>query len=308
MNNSLCIVAWVYGKKYQGWIPLYVYSIVRNYPQYDIVICLDSILNPAVRNMLNEDLNNANYRIIENTELEQEYCDSDMIKRCYRWLWNNEEVTNKYEYIYIGDIDMYIEKEEPSLLRQHVDDMKNTGLIYSNSLRLRFRDYIYATKSVKCAHNYLMRLSGLHFVKSRDYYKKVSFAQEYIKRKIKKRSRLFEKLFFRDDERCLWIINAIARMGFPPKSYEIDDKAFRPLHGVHFAVGREMESYRKLFAFNQAKNNEHYMLFQNFAKDYNEDPKMRRIIHNSTYYVWKIINNTCEFWGKTMTNDEIRDR
>ena len=307
MDSRLCIAACVYGRKYQGWIPIYIYSIKKNYPEYDIKIFIDKDLSLGIKRLLKKyDL----YRgvdIIENIDFSREYgFKSTIEKRCFRWLVNGEPL-KEYDYVYWGDVDIYIVKEDISLMKQHVDDMEISHRCYSNALRLSARDYMKRHKKSIRAH--LFRLTGLHFVEAKTYYNEVASAQEMIIRYLKSgRLRFIDKLFFHDDERCLWLVHFLSRLEFPNGSYEIDEKVFRPLHGIHFALGREYAVYRKIFNEGNIHYNDHTMYFRKFREEYNADPVLRSLIYESPLYVVSIIDSMCSIWKGKLRRDGIDSR
>lgn len=103
------------------------------------------------------------------------------------------------EYTYIGDIDILI--LEP-ITQQHVDNMVDIGLPYSNRTRSK--------------GNYL---TGLHFTRSDAYYP-VKLPRDYQK---------FKTL----DEQLLYRIIEHRGNGLPG-----EDATFRPVHGFHLSLRR----------------------------------------------------------------------
>ncbi|SFU65705.1 hypothetical protein [Butyrivibrio sp. INlla21] len=306
MNNKLCIATWVYGRKYQGWIPLYVYSIKKNYPEYDIKIFVDQNLSLGIKRLLDEfDLSDS-VDIYENIFTDEFlWLRNDIEKRCYRWLIRGYGL-DKYDYVYWGDIDIYIVKEEPSLLEQHVNKINENNLNYSNAIRLTIKDYLYNRGKTDKRH--LLRLTGLHFVKTHEYYKKVKDKQDTIIKYLMRshRNRFIDGLFFKDDERCLWLLNFLSKNGFPKGSYQLSGGIFRPLHGIHFAVGRVFDEYKKILTNDSAHQSEHRFYFERFCDEYNRDEVLRKLVFNSSTYILDIISKTCDFWKGSLLKDEIK--
>ena len=307
MNNEICIAAWIYGKKYQGWIPIYLYSITKNYPQYDVQIFLDTSLNPCIKNIV-KDMHLANVLIIENYSPVVSHGKLDDIeKRCCRWLIDESAFKKKYQYIYIGDVDIFIEKEDPDLATQHIIDMNTNGRIYSNAIRLQLGDYM--GRHGRCNSSHLFRLTGLHFFSADKYFTKVKKAQKILLHCIQSRHKTkMEKIFFSDDERCLWLLLFLAGMKLPSKSYEIDNDVWRPLHGLHFAIGREAESYNHILKKNIYRAAEHKKYYDAFVREYNEDDRLREIVWKCPFYIIDIINRTCLFWKDEFGYYEIKSR
>ena len=306
MNNKFCIVTWVYGRKYQGWIPLYIYSIKKNYPDYDIKIFVDNCLSVEIRRLLEKyDLIDSAI-IYENVLSDLDYVvKDDMEKRCLRWLLNGYGLED-YQYVYWGDIDIYIVQEKVSLLQQHINAIDDSKMNYNNAQRLTIEDYISSRRKTNKKH--LFRLTGLHFVNTKEYYRKNYKTQIRILNYLgqKKRIRWIDKIFFRDDERCLWLINFLSGNGFPMGSYELSKKVFRPLHGLHFALGRAHEEYAKIFKSNPTHQDEHKMYYDMFCKEYNDDSKLRELILDLPAYIVEIINSTCCVWKGHLLKDEIK--
>ncbi len=304
-SNRLCIITWVYGQKYQGWIPLYIYSIKKHYPEYDIKILTEKKLSLNIERLINKYNLASQAEIIKFEDKCIEYCHNNIEKRCLRWLVNFEELSEKYEYIYIGDIDIYICGEVPSLLEQHKNNMlKLRNRTYSNVVRLSVKDYIKNKK--KMDKSLLFRLTGLHFTKTEQYFKNVKRNQEIIKKYLKgKRNKIIDKLFFNDDERCLWLVNLFNGEKYPKGSYQLSDKVFRPYHGVHFAIGRELNIYKKMREESNIKDMHKYFL--KFVDDYNADETLRALIWDSPFYILRQISNVCVFWESEFSKNEIRD-
>lgn len=308
MNKKMCVATWVYGRKYQGWIPLYVYSIKKNYPDYDIKIFLDKNLSIGIEKILKEFDLNKYVEIIENVIATNEYryC-NNIEKRCYRWLMNEMGGLSEYEFVYIGDIDIYITKEEVPLLEQHIKHLEQVNGVYSNAIRLTFRDYFSHRKIIDKSH--LWRLTGLHFVKSKEYFKAVCKNQERIMKYLSgRRIKIVDKMFFGDDERCLWLLVTLSKIKYPGKSYELVKDTFRPLHGLHFAIGREFETYREMLNNNSSKFEEHSYYYSKFVSEYNSDVVLRKLIFSSSFYIINTISKTCETWKGRLNKDGIETK
>ena len=152
MKSELCIVAYVYGK-YTHFIPLYIYSILRAYPDYWVKIFLPGINASNNFKLLNELKRRGfnRFEIIENFKI----CKHADYKKHARWLIPKNEF-NEFKYVYVGDVDFIILPENPSILDFHVAQMKKSGLCYSNVVR----------KNTK-------KLTGLHFFEVEPYYREM---------------------------------------------------------------------------------------------------------------------------------------
>lgn len=312
-NNELCIIAFIYGYQYQGWIPVYLFSILKNYPDYHVRIYLDGTLSLSVKKNLSL-LNGYGgcYEIIERDFLKEKKL-SNFENRSLRWLILDKEL-EKFKYIYIGDIDIYICKERIGLLEQHIQHMELLKLPYSNVPRLTLMDYL---KHRDSKTDHLFRLTGLHFFLTDTYFKKTNRWRErfldlilhnYRKYNILKlaESYFIKKYITTDDERMLYCIVRCSRLGMPNCSYQIDEKSkkcFRPTHGVHFAVGRESKAYREMKVkyqwFDEEK--EH---FKNFVEDYNSYEILQKLFQ-SNQYILNLLSETCNFYGYKLCLTQI---
>lgn len=318
-KQELCIAAYVYGYKYQGWIPVYLYSILKNYPQYHVRIYLDGKLSLSVKRslaLLSE--YKENFEIIEHHYLKKARL-SNLENRSLRWVLCDNEL-KKYKYVYVGDIDIYICKEKEDLLTQHKNHMHLTGLPYSNVLRLKTREYLNDKKGNSKRH--LFRLTGLHFFKTDAYFNATQKCRDKISDLLlgspckfhfikRAESYLLKKYVTTDDERTLFFIVLCSHLGFPDCSYELNENTaicFRPLHGIHFAIGREPSAYGRILATDNAagiaKRNEFEGYFESFVSDYNSSKTLRKLFMNN-HYVSEILLETCRFFGYKLCAEEI---
>lgn len=122
----------VANKPYHKYIPWYIYFIQQSYPQSHIKIFLNDSIDPAIMEMI---------RLFPSDVIMiYEYCfagfqcnDADNIK-CMRWL-NDHPDLMEFDYIHIGDVDMGICHESPTIFEQHAEHCNMTGLPYSNFVR-----------------------------------------------------------------------------------------------------------------------------------------------------------------------------
>ena len=97
-NNKVCLTTFIYGDKYQDYIPLFVYSCHKAYPEYDIHLFLYDTLRKDIRKLI-DFLDKNNVHIHEHYFRE---CTKmrPFIAQTLRWvLW--DPVFLEYDYIYI---------------------------------------------------------------------------------------------------------------------------------------------------------------------------------------------------------------
>ena len=147
---NLLITTIAAGDLYLNFAAIYIYSIKKYYPDYNIKIySWDSIPNNVL-----EILKLIN---CENCIIEKDFSMYEKITpviSSLRWLYDYKDVKD-YDYVFTGDIDFFICTDFPSLLKHHLTNCYINNLPYSNSIR-----------------NGTYRLGGLHFYEVLEYYKK----------------------------------------------------------------------------------------------------------------------------------------
>lgn len=213
--RKLCFAPFVFGD-YTNYVPFYIYSILKSYPDYYIKVFVKGFLTQNQKialSKLHEKLSN-NFEIIENY-FNNLLTDKGIEKnRCLRWLIPSKEFKN-FENVYMGDIDILIIKENPSLLDSHLQHCTKTNLPYSNTIR----------KSTK-------RLTGLHFIKTKEYFNKMNSLINYY---IINNDKIPNNL---KDEKFLYSMIK-KTIGFG----NLKQVTFRPHHGLHLGFFRNFLNY-----------------------------------------------------------------
>lgn len=179
------MVAWVFGEKYMSYIPFYIYSIYKAYPEYDVRIYVIEQVPNHIQKTLNYLRKNGcnNFEIILKNyidELSLKCCKNKQIKAGFRWLYF-DDAFYKYDAIYVGDIDIFICQEKIDIFEQHLKHCQAIGLPYSNVARKgiskssfkRFMKALIIYGPKTACHNYwknyrkgiysFKRMTGLHF-------------------------------------------------------------------------------------------------------------------------------------------------
>lgn len=259
MSGKLCITTYVSGDQYQEFIPVFVYSIVKSYPDYDVIIFCGEEIRKNVKESLSFINDKSRFKIIENyLSFKVDSLTSRVSSMSKRWLLYSEEFEN-YDYIYIGDIDIFINYENPSLLDQHLIHCETIGLDYSNVVR----------------RSHYNRVSGLHFVKREPYFfKMLPVIQKYTK--------LMENNELMYDYSCeymLYDMLAEAGLGICPRATGKDfadpgQASFRPDHGVHLAIFRDFYVKKRRIVSAEIKSQ------MKVLKETIDDPVFREIENN----------------------------
>ncbi|QQK80839.1 hypothetical protein HUG20_13675 [Salicibibacter cibi] len=213
MKKPLCMSVYVFGN-YTKYIPYYVYSILKSYPNYFVkVFVMDrlSTKENACMKMIKKNLS-TNFEIKENYFPYTPFKDGKKGKP-FRFLIPQTEFS-EFEYVYIGDIDFLITKETPSLLEGHVNHCEKIGLPYSNQIRSNSE-----------------RLTGLHFFNVDEYYKKMNPIIEYYHHHLDEVYSFMKR--YQTDEKFLYHIIEKG-IGFG----KINQFSYRPHHGFHLGILR----------------------------------------------------------------------
>lgn len=213
MKKPLCISAYVFGN-YTKYIPYYVYSILKSYPDYFVkIFCMDRLTKKenACMEMIKKNLS-ANFKIKENYFPFPEFKEAKKGKPL-RFLIPHTEFS-EFENVYVGDVDFLIVKETPSLLEGHLEHCRKIELPYSNQIR---------------PHS--QRLTGLHFFKVEEYYKKLNPIIEYYQNHLDEVYKFMSR--HQTDEKFLYHIIKKG-IGFG----KINQFPYRPHHGFHLGIVR----------------------------------------------------------------------
>ena len=287
MNNKrLCFTAFVSGELYQNYIPIFLYSIFRSYPNsHSIIYCQDAIPD-NVQEQLNILNKYSSFDIVEDY-----YSDikvSGQRLKALRWV-NNDLRLREYKYVYNADIDIFYINETPELLEQHIYHSNLLKIPLSNVFRpisqiknrnlttflrrIYFNGFFHAIKSLKESKVYTLKASGLHFVETQGYYNKIEpYMEKYFNYIIdEKVSFLHHKDGFHNES---LLADILSEAGFKDKipisndSVEALDYSkyktynFRPHHGLHLGIFSNNESIKSNF-----KTIEH-PVYQEYIKKY----------------------------------------
>lgn len=252
------LTTYVYGEKYQAFIPLLVYSCKKAYPEYDIMLFLHDPLSENIRTLLQQFDLYDKVIIKENTYKFKKA--NSLVVSSTRWiLWDDSFL--KYQYLYIVDIDMFYIREPRPLHIQHAERMNITGLPFDNLRRktIHRKTVKNILRRIKHAHFHLFlkylfkkniveqRLTGLHFIDIHRFYtKKNKEYLSFVKEKLN-RNYYFPEIMISNDEALLYRI--MSDLGYDCSllgcqsntdrmlSFENNlREEFRPHHGIHLGI------------------------------------------------------------------------
>jgi hypothetical protein len=262
-GKGLCFSCVVFGD-YQKYIPFYIYSALKVYPDAYCKIFVDRVLDKPVADSL--DLLSKNvinrfdidYVFLKRMDMLDEINELKIMggnKRIARWLIPQECFAD-FDYVFIGDIDFLILKESESLINFHLKRSEQYGLPFSNIIR-------------PLKNSQIPRLSGLHFIKTEEYYNRLN--KEIIR--LNEKVNLLEFItsypeFYKIDnnEKFLYVLLK-NHFDFTDKLL-IKDETQRPWHGIHLGAARGFRfSKLKFDTFIQIDNEEVKRQVVGFLKD-----------------------------------------
>lgn len=261
MQEKICLTTFIYGRKYQEYIPVLLFSVRTAYPEYDVILFVHGTVDPDIRGLLKR------WNLLERVRIIEHSFDDcpkmSAVKACsLRWiLWTPDFL--QYDYLYYIDADMFYIREVPMLHEQHQQHLATLKVPFSNVIREKKvrsrspRDILRRLKLAGFANfmpflaanaRNVRRLTGLHFVKVGEYFealnenrlaelKKAIYDNSYIKSNYLSDNEafLYDMLSQRFDlSRVPVIQGSVACLDFDnPARPE-----FRPHHGIHFGIFR----------------------------------------------------------------------
>jgi hypothetical protein len=221
LSKDLVFVFFVFGR-YARYVPYCIYGILKSYPDAFVKVFISGDISDAHRKAL-DIIPSSRYEIKERYFNGININGSRMIKgspMALRWLIPFDELKD-FKYAYIGDVDMLIAKEKPSLANAHVNHMRRLGVPFSNALR--------GDKK---------RLTGLHFIDVKSYYDAVGGAIDTYLTDAKKLNMAIAKCLRNEH----FLYNLVApHIDFKEKEDEMvmgGDLYYRPHHGTHLGLVR----------------------------------------------------------------------
>ena len=317
-ENSLCLTTYVFGEKYHYYIPILLYSLLRAYPEYRPIIFVKEFLSNKLKNIIasiEKELGSVSiYEGVYNT-----YSIDNVQKgKSIRWVLDHKELM-EYDYCYFIDIDMFYINEQPSLLSQHINHMQVLDLPYSNIIRSnRIKQFalgnikqsirnfgVLEGLKISCSRTHTTnKLSGLHFVKTEEYYKELNKVIENY------RSMIFGNNSIRmhpggfSNESMLYDMVRDSGMNLPPllntagphwlDYHRFNEVGFRPHHGIHLGIFRSTDIAP---AYKHTLKLQFYQYYYyTYRQMRDDDMLLQYIIKNSPIYIRKHFERLDNFY------------
>lgn len=282
-GKGLCFSCVVFGD-YQNYIPFYIYSALKVYPDAWCKIFVDQELDKPIADSLDLLIRSGTHRFDFDYDFLKRMNFLDEIeqlkiiggnKKIARWLIPKKHF-GTFDYVFLGDIDFLILKEDEPIIDFHLKRMAEYNLPFSNIVR-------------PLKENETPRLSGLHFIKVDEYYKilnntilDLNFKDGFISL-LKKRD--FFNNIDRDEKFLYCIVNQKFQLDL---KLIVKEERFRPWHGIHLGAARGLELSRIKFDIGSS------IVFENAKNQINsfiDDAIFRTILYklNETS-VWNTVN------------------
>ena len=301
MKGKLCVTTFVFGRGFEGFLGLYVYSILKAYSEYYPLIFLHGGLSHETRELLEPLSDLGDFKIVENHF--QQHALNNQQGKAVRWLLDHPEF-QQYEAVYIGDVDIFIVPEDPGIYEQHCRHCETLKLCYSNIVRppetrtmpkgIHSIYDVWRNVGPLAGLRFLLRssidvkrLSGLQFVKTADYFPNMHpLLQKYrtliLENTYRSRATTRHHRDGFNNECLLYDMLAESGMGVPEPVPITDDyrdwanPGFRPYHGLHMGIfknDRVVAANRELL-----DSNCYEQYYQQFRRITESDPLFHRLL------------------------------
>lgn len=255
-DSELCFYMIAQWNAYHAYIAPFLYCLNRAYPEASAFIDVRGELSPGNRELIAKATNNPRHKVYENEFLE--YPADNFTTMALRWTqWKPE--FEQFSGLYIGDIDIMLSKEFPTLADQQESFCE---MCYSN---------------VVISHNHNVkgtRLTGLHFIKPKEYRKAMKPVME-----------LCDKLLLRGENPDLFWNEALGAKDNEIMLYRMIQLAGLPMtkntkflhHGIHLGDSRYPGRWR-----GRLRDDGHYKVWFKDLGPVLESVEFRALIEDET--------------------------
>ena len=268
MKNRL-VISTVVDQRYMSYLPLFIYCCNKAYPDYFIRIFTHGKMPAHIVSALN--MQPDTHEITEG--LFEGWVHSKYAPISWRFIIP-PSYYSEFEYVYITDIDMMLMEEKVELLHYHLNEMGESGLCYSNSVR--------NSKHWKGTES----LTGLHFV-SKEWFEKTEKARKKYQMLLKT-GKLGSKREF--DGHMLWRMVKESGLKMCGK-YPLVARH----HGIHlgnFRLFKTMVKRKKRMNIEKCKrwlDNLRDYKFRNIIEIVNRDSVVKEQLHELGVHCKKVV-------------------
>eukprot|EP00123_Amoebidium_parasiticum_P008713 comp18977_c0_seq1/m.21283 comp18977_c0_seq1/g.21283 ORF comp18977_c0_seq1/g.21283 comp18977_c0_seq1/m.21283 type:complete len:553 (-) comp18977_c0_seq1:256-1914(-) len=234
-SGPLLFTTYVSGWQYVSYMPLYAFSALTSYPDAFVAFYTGQNVPKDVIEQLRK-LRSDRWCIEQNYKV-------PLLQRGGHPAYMRNFILNDFSldftYTYLGDVDLLVVPEKPTLVEAHVEHMHKMGLVYSNVDRyvLGARDRFEPRK--RCTKPDCHRLTGLHFVETRPYVEATRNATQEMEGWLLQmggkdvcEKKLSVRFMPFCDEVMLYQIVKRSGLGLPERK----EDWYRPHHGLHLSM------------------------------------------------------------------------
>ncbi len=323
-SEKNCVIAYVFGKVYQNFIPFYVYSMLKVYGNIKVIIYMDRELDKEVLEVVSKFFWGGveiRYINFDKLGLSDMALRNEFVLRAGRWFLIDDDLLD-FDNVYVGDVDIFICKEENSLFDEHVRHSNYINLPYSNIVRSireprNVRHIIGNTvrHGIKAEfyNSFLFSkrdwylLSGLHFMRMKKYGPAIREAIPGIIKEINNsflgKSKIWNKVVI-NDESILYELIKSAGLGIPDYNQEkcsgqyIVENAdpetigYRPHHGLHLKLFQDGFVYDN----NVTECHTYKVYYKYFCELYENDKILYHLMKQNNIATFQI-KNMMNYYG-----------
>lgn len=313
-NNKVCLTTFIYGVKYQSYIPFLVYSCHKSYPEYDIILFLYDKLDPIIKKQL--DLVGKENLVIKENIFTDCPKMSPLKAKCLRWvLWDDS--FKLYDYLYVVDIDMLYIKEPLPLHVQHINHMEKLNLSYDNMARIvKRKPWHLAQSAQRIKHagfakilEYFLgdyceyKATGLMFINVSKYFEVINRDVRMSLTKSIYDNSWLKNVMYPNNE--VFLYNILKTYDLNPqrmplqsdsiKSLDFNnfhEEEFRPHHGIHLGIFRG-----EIVGSNSVLDTDTYHYYIDvFKSSYMKDEVFGRLIELSPDFIKRQFSLLCNYY------------
>ena len=250
VGRGLCLFTVVDdNERYMGFVPLYAYFALAAYPEARVVVVTGNGFPEYVHTSVRAatatlGLNDTSVRLVvdPSTKPATPKVGKSSVVAAMRFLYDDPTgALQDCDFVYTGDVDILIEREEPSLLAFHAHRMLVSGQPFDNARRMFEKN-----NRLGCHGFHGERLTGLHMVLYGIYRNRTEQARRELLAAVQSgevASWCCTRSDFCDEHilfQLVWRSGLNPGYVRPEPMVQLHHKRIRPVHGIHYSqIGRQ---------------------------------------------------------------------
>lgn len=264
--RSLCVTMFI-NKRYEPFVPWFITFAHMAYRDAVTLILSSDTFSASTKELINANVPKQAY-VLKDRCFPKKLANDPLRVKCFRWV-HTDPLWDDFSHVYIGDVDILLAKESPTLLQQHISHMNQTGLPYSNYVR-----------GLRKQH----RMSGLHFFDRERWLQSMKPVMDKYRSLLLKGERPAN-----NNEVLLYRMVQEASLPFPKQEHK-----FRPHHGLHLRIW-EAGSPKALL------KNSSYPSYWAYFKSVVDTPEVQRLFLKGHEYPKRLVDRMQRFYAKHET-------